>query len=130
MTVHMMWDDPEKTILHFEFERDWKLAEFEARHIESLDWVKAQPHNVHVVVDFSQLITLPVNALSSFENLTRRYPRPANIDVIVVVARKNFFMRLLDIYTRVFNREGTQILTANTIEEARQVLAGRVKGKS
>jgi hypothetical protein len=120
MPVRVIWDNEEKNIVRYVFEGKWTLDELYAVMKEEDQMMAAVTHRVDVIVDFQDSGAIPDRLLANFpkifESSSASHP---NVGMTVIIGAAGFAEMLANIFSKVF----TRMLTAQTLEEARAIIA-------
>lgn len=120
MGGRVQWDDPEQTILRFEFEGEWDWVVVRQVALMGQEMSASVEHRVDSVVDLRQSHGLPAHSLSQFEQLAQ-FPSP-NSGVIVIVGGGNLVASLLNIFKRVYRSAAAKYHYVETMEEAERLI--------
>jgi hypothetical protein len=126
MAITVQWDDPEKTIIRYTYMGQWTWAEYDEAVTQALELVK-DVSSVDVIADFSQSSLLPERALQNFRNSLNKEQRVIPFEITVLVIKSEFMKRMLDMFGKLYGRGGIgmKIKSANSLEEARQIIHNR-----
>jgi hypothetical protein len=126
MTIHAEWDNETKTVIRHDFDGLWTWNEFQELCRATRDMVTSVPHQVHIISDMRGAI-MP-RGRGMMGNMRRAtLSAPSNRGIIVVVVNP-FLKTLLSLFMS-FDPEMTGIIySAESVEEARQLIAARVNG--
>jgi hypothetical protein len=120
MPARVIWDNEEKNIVRYVFEGKWTLDELYAVMKEEDQMMAAVTHRVDVIVDFQDSGAIPDRLLANFpkifESSSASHP---NVGMTVIIGAAGFAEMLANIFSKVF----TRMLTAQTLEEARAIIA-------
>src|SRR5437588_3347654 len=120
MAVMVDWDNPNKTVLRYQYIGQWTWQENEQAASKAFELAKDAPGSVNIIADFIQSSVLPNNLLSGFQR-TLRGPS-IEFSTCVIVSKTGLLMRLLEVFRRLNRNVSTKLLTAGTVEEARALL--------
>src|SRR5258705_6013933 len=119
MAITVQWDNPEQTIIRFEYSGQWTFRDlFDAMH-EARNLMDSVGHRVHGIIDMRESKLMPNGALSLGRNVTmRKHP---NQGKTVIIGANSFARTLYDVYRKVYRStfDESAYSFAATIEEAR-----------
>lgn len=123
MTIQVEWDNEAKTIIRHDFDGLWTWGEFQELCRATRAMVTSVPHPVHIISNMRQAI-MP-RGQGMMGNMRRAMlAAPPNRGIIVVVVNP-FLKSLLSLFMS-FDPEMTEIIySAESVEEARQLIAAR-----
>lgn len=129
MAVTFTWDNPDKTIGLFTFEGVWRWAEFWDVYYEVERMLDELGHETQFIVYIADDVPrnyIPPNILS---NILKAYRNPhPNAGHTVVVAQGYIIARpVYMMLSRLYPRISRRFSFANTLDEARQILARRTQ---
>jgi hypothetical protein len=125
MPVQVEWDTPEKQAIHYAFIERWTWDELN-QAIERGEAMMAEAQRVvGLFLDFRESMALPPNPMAQTRKLLSRQHPYAGVRVFIganelIRMLWNMFNRL---YSLVIREQNTVFLFANSIEEARELLA-------
>jgi hypothetical protein len=123
MPITVVWDNDQKTILHYTYTGKWTWAEYEAVVDQAAQLVKDIDYQIDVIADFSETSLLPDQAIHGFKKSLDT--RPINFGVAVLVTQRIFITRLVDAFSRLYRKIGQKLVIAPSVSEARAILAQR-----
>ena len=119
----IVWDDPEQTILHCSYEGEWVLDEYLASLDQGVHLMQSVDHRVDVIVHAVNAAaqTPPLWGLRSWRYAVMNAPPNAGLTVVVPgnTGVRAFAMALNRLSGRHYYGK---ILTADTLDEARQII--------
>jgi hypothetical protein len=123
MSVKIVWDNEEKTIVRYIFGERYTWDEFEVAKRQHVEMMKEIEGPVGVILDYPPNMIPPIYALSvGKEQVSQRDPR----NYLIVVATTSLIERaLVGLFKRFYPKEGESILLVPTVEEARTLLKER-----
>ena len=125
MSVTVSWDNDDRTTIRYEFERDWIWDEFYAASENAFALTRSVEHTVHSISYFKPGASLPPNALMHFRRAMVNAPR--NRGVTVIVGGSLFITTMVRVFSKLNRSLGERLLLADTLEQARALLAARQK---
>lgn len=120
-TVRLQWEDEEHTILRYEFDPDWRLADFEAAYQEATDRIEALSHPVYVIVNVGEYINLPPGFFLSAHRM--QHMIPDNLALCAVVARGPMLEMLYRVLKRFAPLLAAFVMVVPTLECAHDRVA-------
>jgi hypothetical protein len=126
MAISVQWDDPETTILRYTYTGQWTWLEYDEAVTQALELVKGMT-SLDVIADFSHSSLLPERAMQNFRNSLSKEQRVIPFEITVLVIKSEFMKRMLDMFGKLYGRGGIgmKIKSANSLEEARQIIYHR-----
>lgn len=116
MSVQIVWDNSEKTIIRFIFEGKWTWEEFYPAHYKAIDMVKSVPYRVNVIVDMRKGVSTPANVLMHIKNISDK--QPPNVGLSVIVTTSSFIHSLYQIGVKFYHKIGYYFSVADNLEAA------------
>ncbi|MBL8165249.1 MAG: hypothetical protein JNJ61_24920 [Anaerolineae bacterium] len=125
MPVIVVWDDEEQTIQRYSFVAPWTWDEYRAAVEQAWTDARTRPYVVNVIIDFTHMGALPQGYLTHFSRtaMTRISP---NLGIVVLVGMKGFMHTVNQLMMQLFPRLAERINHANSLEEARAIIARHV----
>jgi hypothetical protein len=126
MPVHFLWDDPEKTILRYEFIGKWTWEELYETIHASWDEVKQLDYIVDSIGDVSGTDGVPPSVITHVRSLSQN--RPENTDLMVFVGANAYLNAIMQTFSQISQnilRRDINIVMAKTLDEARELVAER-----
>ncbi|GAB4517105.1 MAG: hypothetical protein OHK0046_23420 [Anaerolineae bacterium] len=121
MTIHVQWDDPEQTILCWEFPEDWQIDDFAEAEAISVEMVMQSARPFHLVIHIRGKDTkLPPAALSQFiRAMTNASPLQQSM---VIVGAGLFTEKLMNTIRamKIPNSDKHKLLFAEDMPQARR----------
>jgi hypothetical protein len=117
MPVNLLWDDPDKSILRFEYQGKWTWEELHNAIVQAADELHETRYRVDTIHDLTDSRGLPPDALARAPSIARQL---SNRNGIVVVIGGAFFNTMLSIFNRVYPQFGSasRYKSAHTLDEA------------
>lgn len=123
MPIQFSWDNPEHTIVRYDFVGKWTWEElYETMH-NSWDKVMQLPYVVDSISDFSQVHNVPPSAMTHLRSLSQN--RPENTGMMVFVGANSYLTVMFQTFSKLFQttlRREMNIQAAKTLDEARALL--------
>lgn len=118
MSIHVDWDNEEKTILRWTYSPGWTWEEaYQARDYEKT-LMETVPHIVDSIGDLTQTSNIPAGALTKIVNvMTKRHER---IGISMLVGSNRFVQLIYDMVRKVHAGplERARLYLVPTFEEA------------
>lgn len=126
MSVHPVWDNPEKTIVRHVFEGRWTIEDIRVSSREAWDMMGTVQHTVHAILDFTQGNTLPSGGVLAQTNRIATL-RPANAGIVVVVTTSYLIQALATAFEKIYGRFHPRLryYVVGTLEEAYALIAAQ-----
>ncbi|MFN8375086.1 MAG: hypothetical protein U0694_19695 [Anaerolineae bacterium] len=121
MSVRVLWDNEQKTIVRYVVEGKWTWEEMYPAYNQAIEMEKAQPHRVHVILDMRKAIGVPANVMMHMKNISDK--QPANIGLSVFVTNSSFIHSLYQIGIKFYNKIEYYFRVAETLETAYSMIA-------
>lgn len=103
MSIHVMWDNDEKTVVRYVYEGRWTWEDFEAARREAAELLKTVNHQVDVIVDVQDSKLLPNSAISRGRELSKSDPTVfANEGITVIVGASTFVRAMYDMTVKIY----------------------------
>jgi hypothetical protein len=118
MSIEIVWDNPEQTIIRYIFARTWTWDEFYAARDHAYGLIDAGQKRVAVIFDVPAGMALPANMLTNGKNAVGR--RHVNTSLIVIVVPNMYLRRLLEIIIMLAGSKADIIVMVPTLAAARQ----------
>lgn len=123
MSIKVLWDDTDKTIIRYMYEGRWTWDDFQNAYVEAKVMLDEVNHKVALIIDVRNSSLLPNGILSRAKNQSRtRHP---NEDTVVIVGANAFVRAIYDVmrnlYSDAIQKRGYYL--ASTLEEAHTLLA-------
>lgn len=126
MPVNAAWDDAAHTIIRYELIGNWTWDEYFATRETLNAMLDSVSHPIYVIIDVGQMRGVPMNALSEMARGTQRAQaqRP-NWAGGYFVGVNPLFRTLFNVFRRINPQMAARYQTAETLEEARRMIAAR-----
>jgi hypothetical protein len=122
MSIKVIWDNTEKTIIRFIYSRGWTLSDFYTALQESRSMLDTVNYPVDFIIDVRESSMIPDGVLSHSKPITsRKHP---NQGKSVIVGANALVRALFQVFRRVYvtSPETLMYSFAATLEEARASL--------
>ncbi len=121
MSIQVMWDDAEKTIIRQVFSGQVTLQDYITAVDQVEQMAKEVPHTVHSLMDRTGVTSTPSIVLPAMRYANNHVP--PNLGIRVVVNGGVFTQVIVDIGRRVAPRLIHDIQFVDTVEEGRALIA-------
>lgn len=121
MSVQVFWDNPEKTVVRYDFEGRWTWDEFYPAYKQAIEMELSVAHRVDVIVNLEQARLFPDNMLSHLKVISDK--QPPNIGVSVLVTRNGFVHSMYNVGVKFYGKIRHYFRTADTLQEAYEIIA-------
>lgn len=123
MKIRVEWDDPEKTVLRYDFLEGWTWSDYLAAVEVSNPMMKSVGYTIDFIANFEHSALPPLWTFAGFQR-SRDYS-PPNLGVIVVVGASRFVEALINlaVFTRLYKKLGQKIVVVHTLQDARAAIA-------
>ena len=128
MSVHVEWDNEERTTILWSFVGRWTWGEFDAAVEQTLAFVSAVDHKVDVIFDLRKGGFPPRDALWRFKDAAEiTHPNMGQYVYVAPSMLTNFVKNVIQILNRAYGGFGNfrvpDIVFTKSLEEARTFLA-------
>ncbi len=124
MTMTVLWDNPEKTILCQKFEGKWTGAEYYASLDEISNLLKEVDHRVHWIGDMTDAVGIPsLNLLAASGRVVKMIEH--QFATVTVVRAHNYFQSLVNVVRRMSPALAERVYFVKTLDEAYTLLSNR-----
>jgi len=126
MGIVVQWDNPEQTVIRFEYSGQWTFGDLFEVMQEARVLMDSVDHPVHGIINMQDSKLMPNGVLSLGRNVTmRKHP---NQGKSIIVGASGFARTLYDVYRKVYRTtfDESAYAFASNLEEARQMLAPHV----
>ena len=122
MSISVVWDNPEQTIIRYIYNGQWNLDNFYHVLQESREMMDTVDHRVGLIIDVQNSKLVPNGVLSHGKNVSlRKHP---NQGKSIIVGASGFVRTLFDVYKKVYRTsfDETAYAFATTLDDARGLL--------
>ena len=123
MRIDVVWDNETRTIVRYDFQAGWALADFDAALRELRDMLADVPHRVDVIAHFLPGSDPPVGSFSRFRRVQEEWP--PQLGVVVITNSGPFVALLLSVFLRVYRQYAARLWLAESLEDARHKIANQ-----
>jgi hypothetical protein len=124
MGITVTWDDWDKTVVRLDFGEGWTWRDYDRAVDVANALIAGRPHAVDVISNLLLSPNMPLGPVLSHLYRTKRL-LPKNVGCMVVVGGGAAFRHLLGLFLDVFPQLGRKTVLANSVAEARAVIARR-----
>src|SRR5690242_20477926 len=117
MPINVQWDNESQNAVRYDFTGAWTWVDFGTAVASAKALLASVPHEVDVIINFSESSALPANALFGFTKSTK--DSSPNVRNIAVVTKTKFFEILLNMFTQLNSKNYRKVVGCRTLEEAR-----------
>jgi hypothetical protein len=121
VTITIEWDNDARTAIRFDIGRGDDWDSFEAAIAKGHAMMAGVPHTVDVIIDTEDGASPPPGAIPRFRRVQE--DGPANRGLTTIVGAGLFPRLLVSTFNRIYKNRDEEVLFANTLAEARLVLA-------
>lgn len=128
MHITVDWDNENRTIIRFQFQRGWTWDNLRAAIGQADDLITSVDHPVNLVIDIREAGAIPADFMSGATDIFASGEARANEGVKVVVGAGRLVRMAYDALRRLYGSklEGRPFLFASSLEEAYKLLKQRV----
>ncbi len=122
MSITVIWDNPEQTIIRYIYNGQWNLDNFYHALQESREMMDTVNRRVGLIIDVQNSKLVPNGVLSHGKNVSlRKHP---NQGKSIIVGASGFVRTLFDVYKRVYRTsfDETAYAFATNLDDARSLL--------
>ena len=122
MSISVVWDNPEQTIIRYIYNGQWNLDNFYHALQESREMMDTVNHRVGLIIDVQNSKLVPNGVLSHGKNVSLR--KHTNQGKSVIVGASGFVRTLFDVYKKVYRSsfDETAYAFATNLDDARALL--------
>jgi hypothetical protein len=130
MPIQVYWEDPEQTIVRYDFEGSWTWDEMYAAFYEGVAMETSITHRVDVILNLQHSGRIPGNILLHTKNFSEK--QPPNVGFCIFVTTNLFLISLFNTAIKFYAKIAFYFRLTKTIEEAHVLIAAgrRVMTKS
>jgi len=123
MSINVVWDNPEQSIVRFIYNGQWNLDDFYHALQESRDMMDTVNHRVGIIIDVQNSKLVPNGVLSHGKNVSlRKHPNQAKS---IIVGASGFVRTLFDVYKKVYRNsfDESSYAFSSSLDDARGLLS-------
>jgi hypothetical protein len=117
MAIHVEWDNPENTIIRFDFAGKWNWYGYEMAVGEAFGMMEGMKHIVDFIFNVRDSDSLPDGATLYIKRTLEISPNPST--VIIIAGGDASAEALASMFARIYRKLGDRLMTARTVEKAR-----------
>lgn len=121
MGILVNWDNPQRTVVRWEFSGWWSWHDFSVAQKKSNRLLESVNHTVHAIGDMANTRFIPPNALIEFGRAAQDVP--ANRGIIVLVNCSFLLETMVQTFMRINQKQSIFISTAKSLKDARDMLS-------
>lgn len=121
MNIDIEWDNDEKTIIRYDYGKNWTWDDFRNAVDTSNKMFAEVEHTVDLIANFEQGTAPPMGALGRFKYAQETMPK--NGGTIVVVGGGFFISTLVSAFSRIYKAMSHNLMVADSLDEARAKIA-------
>ena len=121
MGIQVLWDNPEKTIIRYDFSDSWTWDEFYQVRVEGNNMAESVSHPVVALINLQGQVSLASGALVQGKRIART--KPENISMQVIVSTNGLIKSLFPVFTRLNPNLANSYRVVPTLEAARALAA-------
>lgn len=121
MGIQVQWDNPQHTIIRYDFAAHWTSEDFFDAIAADDDMIASVDHPVHLILDMSKSDTVPVVQLTRLRRIAGSVGEQTGL--IVLVGANMWINALADIFQKVYASRVDHfcgLLHAPTLDDARR----------
>lgn len=120
MPITVRWDNEDKTIIYYVFDRRWTWDEFNVVYQDVYRMLDTVDHTVHAIVDLHNSQLLPADTLTHMRRLT--FQQHDNGGITVIITTNFLAQSLYSILSGVYRKALEIFKLAPTVEEAYAII--------
>lgn len=121
MGIQVLWDNPEKTIIRYDFSDPWTWDEFYQVRVEGNNMAESVSHPVVALINLQGQVSLASGALVQGKRIART--KPENISMQVIVSTNGLIKSLFPVFARLNPNLANSYRVVPTLEAARALAA-------
>ena len=121
MSITVTWDNPERTVLRYEFTGVWQWDEFNKALDQAEKMLASVGHIVDVIADFQASGCVPTETLARLAYVAGS--RPVNLGANVLVGSQVFNTTTFTVFGNYFGDVARSYQMAHSLDRARALLA-------
>jgi hypothetical protein len=116
MAISVVWDNPEKSIIRFDFAGKWNWYGYEMAVGEAFGMMAGMNHIVDLIFNMQDSDSLPEGATLYIKRTLELSPNPST--VIIIVHAHASAEALVTMFSRIYKKLGERLMFARTLEKA------------
>lgn len=125
MTTYATWDNSEQTVIHIHLETGWTWNDFMDSFQAGYALIYSTNHLVDIIITGLDWNIPPGNMLSRLKRVHQE--NPDNLGVIISVGYNPIWDKIAGILARVYPADNPPLAFADSLDEAREMLAQRTR---
>src|SRR5687768_2848204 len=121
MGVTVVWDNEERSTLHYQFEGIWMWDQYLAALWQGRAMMKQVEHPVCIINNMLNTSQVPTSSLSSAKKVIQN--RPANTGLAVFVINNKFLMAIYKVFSQMNPNLRNTYIAVHSMDEARSKIA-------
>lgn len=122
MGITVSWDNPEMTIIRYDFEGRWTWGEFYAATSKAGALRNNIEHEVHVIGNFEDSENPPTGAVLHVRRALQISPK--NVGTIIIAGGGAFINGLVPMLNMIPEMKRSKFVVAKSLDDAREMLTG------
>lgn len=122
MSVNVLWDNEDKTVLRYEFTTPWTWDEYYSAACQAEILLKEAQHSSDTIVDFTAVGGLPIGALTHLRHAAELTPSNGP-HTTVMTGVSPYIKTIDDLMAKLFPGTNQVVRHAKSVDEARRILA-------
>ncbi len=123
MPIQVAWDNDEQTVIRYDFQGSWSWSDYSQAVEEADRMMLSVDHTVDAIANLQHSRGLPTGAIHHVRRTITK--APPQLGVIVIAHPSLFVQAMTTAFNRVYPHLGERILLADTLDEARALIARR-----
>jgi len=125
MPIQVVWDNDAKTIVRWDFDPGWTWDEYREAALLTNEMIGSVSHRVSCIRNLRKT-SMPHGGDVLGQWKRTLVAAPDNMGMVIATDADTFLSAMAEIFKRVQRDNAHPITRANTVEEARQMIAERV----
>lgn len=122
MSVHVQWDNEDRTIILWSFVGRWTWGEYEDALAAAVTMLDTVDHKVDYVYDVRLMSILPPDVVTRFK--TKYLKQPEKTGRFIAVGVDDYLRLVWNTFTDLPYARHLRVDYADTLEDARKILGG------
>ncbi len=124
MAIAILWDDEARTCLRLDFEGPWRWDEYDSAIAEASSTIESAGHRVDLIHNLRAGSRMPIGYfLPHFRYALNLMG--ANLGLIVFIGSNHSMQVLLSLFIETFTTVHHKVAFADSVDDARRILADR-----
>jgi hypothetical protein len=121
MSIRVYWENPQKTIVRYDFEGVWTWDELYAAYYEAIAMETSVTHRVDIILDLRYSGRIPGNVLLHIKNFSEK--QPPNVGLSIFVTTNSFLTSLYNTAIKFYAKIAFYFRLTRTVDEAHDMIA-------